>query len=84
MLMARPLGSARDSVALGLYRATTLSLIVAITDIAVKNGTMTSAEVGPLVVAGALSVVLYPIMASGLLGTRAASRGATYSDHDGL
>jgi Kef-type K+ transport system membrane component KefB len=84
MLMARPLGSTRDSVALGLYGATTLSLIVAITDIAVKNGAMTSAEVGPLVIAGVLSVVLFPIVASGLLGARPASRGATYPDHDGL
>jgi Kef-type K+ transport system membrane component KefB len=84
MLMARRLGSARDSIALGLYGATTLSLIVAITDIAVRNGAMTSAEVGPLVVAGVLSVVLFPIVASGLLGPRGASRGATYSDHDGL
>jgi Kef-type K+ transport system membrane component KefB len=84
MLMARRFCSARDSVALGLYGATTLSLIVAITDIAVRNGAMTSAEVGPLVVAGVLSVVLFPIVASGLLGPRAASRGATYSDHDGL
>lgn len=62
MLMARHLASARDSVALGLDGATTLSLIVA----------------------GVLSVVLFPIVASGLLGPSPASRGATYSDHDGL
>lgn len=84
MLMARPLGSARDSIALGFYGATTLSLIVAITDIAVKSGAMTEVEVGPLVVAGVLSVVLYPIVASALLGAHPASRAATYSDHDGL
>ena len=84
MLMARSLGSARDSVALGFYGATTLSLIVAITDIAAENGVMTPAEVGPLVVAGVLSVVLYPMVASGLLGSRPASRGASYSAHDGL
>ncbi|MFO1313072.1 MAG: cation:proton antiporter [Burkholderiales bacterium] len=84
MIMARSLGSARESVALGLYGATTLSLIVAITDIAAKSGAMTPAEVGPLVIAGVLSVVLFPIVASGLLGPRPVSRGATYSDHDGL
>ena len=84
MLIARRFCPARESVALGLYGATTLSLIVAITDIAAKNGAMTPGEVGPMVIAGVLSVVLFPIMASGLLGPRAASRAATYTDHDGL
>ena len=84
MLMARQFGPARDSVALGLFAAATLSLIVAITDIAVKNGAMTSAEAGPLVIAGVLSVVLFPIVASGLRGPHAASGAAPFFDHDGL
>jgi len=84
MLLAGRFFSARESVALGLYGATTLSLIVAITDIAAKDGVMLPGEAGPLVIAGVLSVVLFPIAASGLLGTRAASRAATYADQDGL
>jgi hypothetical protein len=71
-------------VALGLYSATTLSLIVAMTEVAVKNGAMQPQEAGPLVVAGVLSVVLYPVLASGVLGPRGARRGGAYHDHDSL
>jgi hypothetical protein len=45
---------------------------------------MAAAEVGPLVVAGVLSVMLYPIAASWLLGQQLRPRQTTYSDHDGL
>lgn len=83
ILLARTAGSARASAALGLYGATTLSLIVAITDIATRNGAMTAAEVGPLVVAGVASVMLFPMAASSLLGTRPPS-AAPYATHDGL
>lgn len=84
MLAARLDATARDAVALGLYGATTLSLIVAITDIAVRNGAMAPAEAGPLVVAGALSVVLYPMLASGLLGPARAPAGGTHPENDSL
>jgi Kef-type K+ transport system membrane component KefB len=84
MLLARSVAPMRDSMALGLYGATTLSLIVAITDIASRSGAMAAAEVGPLVVAGVLSVMLYPIAASWLLGQQLCPRQTTYSDHDGL
>jgi len=84
MLLSRRAGTGRESVALGLYSATTLSLIVAMTEVAVKNGAMRPQEAGPLVVAGVLSVVLYPVLASGVLGPRGARRGGAYHDHDSL
>jgi nitrate reductase NapE component len=52
--------------------------------VAVKNGAMQPQEAGPLVVAGVLSVVLYPVLASGVLGTRGARRDRAYHDHDSL
>jgi len=52
-------------VALGLYSATSLSLIVALTGTAVKHGLMTQATAAPLVGGGLLSVLIFPI-----IGTR--------------
>jgi len=85
MLMSRRIGTGRESIALGLYAATTLSLIVAMTDVAVKSGAMQPQEAGPLVVAGVLSVVLFPMLASAVLGPRGspASAGPDH-DHDSL
>ena len=59
LLHRRSLGG-RLSVSLGLFSATTLSLIVALTTIAVQRGLMTAAEAAPLVAAGMISVVLFP------------------------
>jgi Kef-type K+ transport system membrane component KefB len=84
MLMSRRIGTGRESVALGLYAATTLSLIVAMTDVAVKSGAMQPQEAGPLVVAGVLSVVLFPMLASVVLGPGRAARTAAGQDHDSL
>jgi Kef-type K+ transport system membrane component KefB len=55
----RRLGT-RGATALGLFSATTLSLVVALTDIGVKKGLMTRAEAAPLVAAGMLTVILFP------------------------
>ena len=82
MLMSRRIGTGRESVALGLYAATTLSLIVAMTDVAVKTGAMQPQEAGPLVVAGVLSVVLFPMLASVVLGARGAGRASARPAHD--
>jgi Kef-type K+ transport system membrane component KefB len=76
--------SGRESTAVGLLSATTLSLIVALTRIAVANGSMRASEASPLVMAGALSVVLYPLLAAALLGQRAPGSSGAYRDHDGL
>jgi Kef-type K+ transport system membrane component KefB len=87
MLIAQHLGSVRDSLVLGLYGATTLSLIVVMTDVAVNNGTMLPAEAGPLVVAGMLSVLLFPALASNLLAPAEMPempRPAAYPENDSL
>jgi Kef-type K+ transport system membrane component KefB len=55
--------------AIGLFSATTLSLIVALTQIGIAHGLMTPAEAAPLVAAGMLTVVLFP-----MLGMRLAKR----------
>ena len=84
MLMSRRIGTGRESVALGLYAATTLSLIVAMTDVAVKAGAMQLQEAGALVVAGVLSVVLFPMLASAVLGSGGSGRASARQDHDSL
>jgi Kef-type K+ transport system membrane component KefB len=84
MILCRRTGTGRESVALGLYSATTLSLIVAMTEVAVKNDVMQPQEAGPLVVAGVLSVVLFPVLASGVLGPRVTRREGAYHDHESL
>lgn len=76
--------ASREAVAVGLYSATTLSLIVALTDIAVRNGTMTPQEAGPLVMAGVLSVMLFPLLASAVLGRRASPETRPYQSEDSL
>ena len=84
MLMSRRIGTGRESVALGLYAATTLSLIVAMTDVAVKTGAMQLQEAGALVVAGVLSVVLFPMLASVVLRLGRPERASACQDHDSL
>jgi len=84
MLMSRRIGTVRESMALGLYAATTLSLIVAMTDVAVKAGAMQPQEAGPLVVAGVLSVVLFPMLASVVLGPEGPGPTSARQDHDSL
>jgi Kef-type K+ transport system membrane component KefB len=84
MLMSRRICTDRESIALGLYAATTLSLIVAMTAVAVRSGAMHPQEAGSLVVAGALSVVLFPMLASVVLGPGKAGRPSTPQVHDSL
>jgi len=84
MFMNRRVGTVRESVALGLYSATTLSLIVAMTDVAVNNGVMQPQEAGSLVVAGVLSVVFFPMLASMVLGSGVPRRASAHFDHDSL
>jgi hypothetical protein len=70
----------------GLRRTAALfgALIVAMTDVAVKTGAMQPQEVGPLVVAGVLSVVLFPMLASVVLGPAGSGRASARHDHDSL
>ena len=62
----------RQPVALGLFAATTLPLVVVITSIGVKDGALMSATAASLVGAGMISVLVFP-----LLGLRLLSAGET-------
>ncbi|MBP7081762.1 MAG: hypothetical protein KBA96_11665, partial [Rhodocyclaceae bacterium] len=84
LLYRREIGS-HAAVAHGLYSATTLSLIVAITGIAVSGGLMKAAEAAPLVGAGMLTVLLFPAIALPLAGLkRGQNPDAVHDDRDGL
>jgi Kef-type K+ transport system membrane component KefB len=57
----------RSTVALGLLQATSLPFIVAATQIGVVLGKLTSVTAAALVCAGLLSVLIFPLLALGLL-----------------
>jgi Kef-type K+ transport system membrane component KefB len=57
----------RESLRVGLYGATGLPIIVAVTAVAVTAGQMTSANASVLVAGGAITVLLFPMLAT-LLG----------------
>ena len=56
--------SGRDSVRLGLYGATGLPIIVAVTAVAVDSGTMSATNASVLVAGGAVTVLLLPLSAT--------------------
>ena len=57
------LTTTRDRARVGLYAATGLPIIVAVTDVAVKSDLMRSGEAAVLVAAGAVTVLLFPLAA---------------------
>ncbi|GAB2734162.1 cation:proton antiporter [Salinifilum aidingensis] len=57
------LGSTRDRLALGLYSATGLPIIVAVTQIAVSSGLIDRAAASVMVTGGAITVLLFPTLA---------------------
>lgn len=59
--------SGRDSLRIGLYAATGLPIIVAVTSVAVSSGQMTDQQASLLVAGGAITVLVLPITAT-LLG----------------
>jgi Kef-type K+ transport system membrane component KefB len=72
--------SVRERAQLGLYSATGLPLIVAVTGVAVAAGEMTAANASVLVTAGAVTVLALPLAAS-MIGSRATGNPvATSSD----
>jgi Kef-type K+ transport system membrane component KefB len=73
-LLYRPLIGARRTVAAGLLQATSLPFIVAASAIGVEIGVISQATSAALVTAGLLSVLLFPLIASTVLG-RAAREG---------
>lgn len=56
--------NARDQVRLGLYAATGLPIIVAVTEVAVAQGLIPEDIASVLVAAGAVSVLVFPLLAS--------------------
>jgi Kef-type K+ transport system membrane component KefB len=59
----------RERVRLGLYSATGLPIIVAVTGVAVASGDMSAGNASVLVTAGAVTVLVLPLTAS-IIGTR--------------
>jgi Kef-type K+ transport system membrane component KefB len=64
----RVLGT-RDRVRLSLYTATTLPLLVALTELAVDDGTLPEGTAACLVGAGALTVLVFPLLARAVGGS---------------
>ena len=78
-MLAAPQGSSRrDLVAIALFGATGLPIIVAVTAIGVDEGDLPSGTAAALVGAGMLSVLLFPLIAldvaQGILGCREPAR----------
>jgi hypothetical protein len=82
VLLRRSLG-ARGAAAVAVASATTLSLVVVITQVAVEAGVMTAAQASPMVVAGMLTVILFPAQASRLAAVTRGTR-SELGDREGL
>src|SRR5215831_425897 len=67
-LLYRPLVGSRRSVVAGLLQATSLSFIVAASQIGLQLGLITKATSAALIAAGLLSVLIFPLIALTLLG----------------
>jgi Kef-type K+ transport system membrane component KefB len=66
-LLYRPLVGTRRTIIAGLFQATSLSFIVAATQIGLGLGLITKATSAALIAAGVLSVLIFPIIALTLL-----------------
>ena len=77
LLLYRRVLDARDRVALGVYSATALPLVVAITTIAQKTGHMRSSTAASLVGAAILSTLAFPLIGLRLRRDRIAAEQAT-------
>jgi len=63
----------RERTRFALYAATALPIIVAVTTIQVQNGVMTSSGAASLVGAGALTVLVFPLVGNALTARRSPS-----------
>jgi Kef-type K+ transport system membrane component KefB len=79
LLLYRRVLDARDQVALGIYSATALPLVVAITTIAQKTGHMRSSTAASLVGAAILSTLVFPFVGLRLRRDRIAAEQGTES-----
>ena len=77
LLLYRRVLDARDRVALGVYSATALPLVVAITTIAQKTGHMRSSTAASLVGAAILSTLAFPLVGLRLRRDRVAAEQGT-------
>ena len=66
-ILSLPLVGARRSVVAGLLQATSLTFIVAATQIGLVLGVITRATGAALIAAGLLSVLIFPVLAFTLL-----------------
>jgi Kef-type K+ transport system membrane component KefB len=57
-------GRARESLRVGMYASTGLPIIVAVTQLAVDRGEMTSLNASVLVAGGAVTVLVFPLLAT--------------------
>lgn len=76
MLATPKKSSRRDYIATGLFGATGLPIIVAVTGIGVDTGAMDSGTAAALVGAGMLSVLIFPLIALAIRGKSAKLAGA--------
>ncbi len=75
LLLYRADLSARQRIGLALHSGTQLSLVVAITGIAVHRGLMPSVQAAELVGGGILTLILYPTLAERILRQEPAAAG---------
>lgn len=75
LLLYRGVLDLRDRMALALFSATELPLVVAITTIAIDNGEMRATTAASLVGAAVLSTALFPLLGLRLRGSRAVLEG---------
>jgi Kef-type K+ transport system membrane component KefB len=81
-LLYRPLVGSRRSVAAGFLQATSLTFIVAASEIGLELGLITKATGAALIAAGLLSVVIFPIGALTLLGRDGPTSGMVSPGQD--
>jgi Kef-type K+ transport system membrane component KefB len=82
-LLLRPSLGLRSAAAVALLSATTLPLIVVITQIAVEAGALPASQAAPMVGAGILSVILLPALGIRLAGVAPGTPSAD-DDREGL
>jgi hypothetical protein len=76
LLLYRKELDSRDRMALAIFSATQLPMVVAITTIAVEEGHMRSSTAASLIGAAILSTTIFPIVGLRLRGGRAGEAGS--------
>lgn len=80
-LLQREVGSVRERLALGLFSASTLPLVVALSEIGVRSGIMSPHQAAPLVAGAMASLMLLPPIAMRLIGRKVSE---SVSDRESL